>query len=147
MTNVKAFIAPFAFALLAIGSSGVIAAETAAVPKAECATLWSKATQGGKTKLNEAEAAPYLKDFKAANPDGDTTIEETEWLAACDKGMIHAAMPASAPATTGTVGDGKTSDRTPDKSPERQPGSTSAGAPGVDAAHPKDGTSDRTPEK
>jgi hypothetical protein len=53
-------------------------------------------------------------------------------------------MNAGAGASTGE--QGKTSDRTPGKaSPDRVEGSTTSGAPGTDASHSPNGTSDRTP--
>lgn len=136
--------------LLFAGSAIAYAANANMRPlsKADCVAVWSQITQDGKSSLSEADARRYVKDFKAANPDGDKTLEQAEWLAACDKGLVHAAAADGEGPTTGSIPspDGKTSDRTPDDaSPAREHGSSGAGAPGTDAAKTPQGTSDRTP--
>jgi hypothetical protein len=89
-----------------------------------------------------------VTDFKAANPDGDSTIDQNEWMAACNKGLVKNS--SSSGNSSGTSGSeaGKTSDRTPgNPSPARTPNSTNMGAGGTDAANPPAGNSDRTPNK
>lgn len=133
-----------AFAQTAPGKAGM------QLSQSECTSLWQQANPSKAAGLTEAQAKPFVSDFKAANPDGDTTIDQNEWLAACNKGLVKSS--SSSGASTGTSGsgssDGKTSDRTPgDASPSREPGSTGAGAPGTDAGKTPSGTSDRTPAK
>ena len=127
-----------------------LAADTAApgaamrLSQSECSNLWQQANPSNSTGLTEDQAKGYVSDFKTANPDGDTTIDQTEWMSACNKGLIT--NTSSSGASSGT--SGKTSDRTPgENAPARVPGSTSAGAPGTDAARTPEGTSDRTPNK
>ena len=48
-------------------------------------------------KISESAAGAYITDIKAANPDGDTTIEKDEFDNACAQGMIK-----SSAATAGT---------------------------------------------
>ena len=69
--------------------------------QSECTNLWQQAggTQAG---LTAVQAGPYVSDFKLANPDGDATIDQTEWMAACTKGMVKSA--SSSGASTGTSG-------------------------------------------
>jgi len=55
----------------------------------ECMDLWQKAGGSDSAGLTKSQAQPYLSDFSAANPDGDTTIEQDEWLSACNNGMVH----------------------------------------------------------
>ena len=38
--------------------------------------------------LTKLQSAPYVTDFKAANPDGDTTIDANEWMTACNNGLV-----------------------------------------------------------
>ncbi len=66
--------------------------------QAECGSLWSQASPSG-NPITESEAAAYLTDFKAANPDGDTTIEKDEFSKACDNGLVKST--ASSGASTG----------------------------------------------
>ena len=56
--------------------------------QSECSRLWQQAASGNASGLTESQASAYVTDFKAANPDGDTTIDQNEWMAACNKGLI-----------------------------------------------------------
>jgi hypothetical protein len=116
--------------------------------QSECSTLWQQAASGNASGLTESQASAYVTDFKAANPDGDSTIDQNEWMAACNKGLVKNS--SSSGNSSGTSGSeaGKTSDRTPgNPSPERTPNSTNMGAGGTDATNPPEGNSDRTPNK
>jgi hypothetical protein len=55
--------------------------------QSECSSLWQQAASGNASGLTESQASAYVTDFKAANPDGDTTIDQNEWMAACNKGL------------------------------------------------------------
>lgn len=94
-------------ALLLAASSGSYA-KTESMKKlsqAECVKLWSQASPNG-SPIGESQAAAYLTDFKAANPDGDTTIEKDEFSKACDDGLVKSA--ASTRASTGESGSANT---------------------------------------
>ncbi len=69
---------------------------------AECSSLWNQASPDG-GPITQAQAAPYVTDFKAANPDGDTTIEKAEFTKACDAGMVKSGA-ASSGAGSGELG-------------------------------------------
>lgn len=105
----------------------------------DCDALWMKANPSKAEKITEAEAQAYLSDVKAANPDGDGTIEKGEFSNACSQGMIQSS--ASTGASTGAArqnAPAETSDRSPDKAsptPDEQKDSD------------KGDTSDRTPAK
>lgn len=116
-------------------ATGANAASGEKLAQAECDALWMKAgaTDG---KLSESAASAYVTDFKAVNPDGDTTLEQDEFRAACEKGMIKSS--ASTGASEGTSGAGETSDRTP----EKQSGTPLEQKDGEGGA-----TSDRTPKQ
>ena len=112
------------------------------------AYLWQQANPGNASGLSEAQSKAYVADFKAANPDGDMTIDQNEWMAACNKGLVKSS--SSSGASTGASGSStdKTSDRTPgNPAPDRTPGATGIGAAGTDAGQTPAGTSDRTPNK
>lgn len=70
--------------------------------QSECTNLWQQANKGGAEGLTQSQSAAYIKDFKAANPDGDTTIDQNEWLAACNKGLVHSS--SSTGASSGASG-------------------------------------------
>jgi hypothetical protein len=68
---------------------------------AECASLWNQASPDG-GPISESQAAAYVTDFKAANPDGDKTIEKAEFSKACDNGLVKSG--ASSGASSGEMG-------------------------------------------
>jgi hypothetical protein len=68
---------------------------------AECTSLWNQASPDG-GPISESQAAAYVTDFKAANPDGDNTLEKNEFTKACDAGLVKSA--ASTGASTGEAG-------------------------------------------
>jgi hypothetical protein len=68
---------------------------------AECQSLWNQASPDGKP-ISESAAAAYVTDFKAANPDGDTTLEQNEFSKACESGLVKSS--ASSGASTGESG-------------------------------------------
>lgn len=146
------YLAPAAFSVALLTSSVAMAqTSTTAAPtsemqlsQSECTNLWQQANVDKAEGLTEAQSRSYVTDFKAANPDGDTTIDQAEWMTACSKGLVKSSS------STGTsAGEaGKTSDRTPgNPSPDRTPDATGAGAAGVEGGKTPEGTSDRTPSK
>ncbi len=95
----------FAGALIAVASSAAYAqgdtSTATRVSEAECGSLWREASPNG-SPISESQAADYLTNFKAANPDGDTTIEQDEFSRACESGLVKSA--ASTGASTGEAG-------------------------------------------
>lgn len=73
----------------------------AKLSQSECTSLWQQATAGG-SKLSEPQAAPYITDFKAANSDGDSSIDQNEWMSACNKGLVKSS--SSSGSSSGTSG-------------------------------------------
>lgn len=139
-----AFSAAFGLASVCLAAENAPSSSSMKMSQSECTNLWQQANPSNSSGLTASQAKGYVTDFKAANPDGDATIDQTEWMSACNKGLIT--NTSSSGDSTGA--SGKTSDRTPgEASPARTPGSTSAGAPGTDAGQTPEGTSDRTPTK
>jgi hypothetical protein len=62
----------------------------------ECTKLWQEANPGGANGLTEAQSARYISNFNAANPDGDTTIDATEWNTACQNGLVRSTSSSGA---------------------------------------------------
>ncbi len=75
---------------------------------AECASLWNQASPDG-GPITQQQSAAYVTDFKAANPDGDTTIEKAEFTKACNNGLVKSG--ASSGAGTGEGGAEMKSDQ------------------------------------
>ncbi len=78
------------------------AQSTMKLSAAECASLWNQASPDG-GPITESQAAAYVTDFKAANPDGDTTIEKAEFSKACDSGLVKSGASSSG-ASSGEAG-------------------------------------------
>ena len=68
---------------------------------AECASLWNQASPDG-GPITQSQAAAYVTDFKAANPDGDNTLEKAEFSKACASGLVKGS--ASSGASSGEAG-------------------------------------------
>jgi len=92
------------------GSSSSSSSTAVKMSQSECTSLWQKAN-GSTAGLTEAQAKPYISDFKAANPDGDATIDQSEFLAACNKGLVQNS--ASTGASSGTSGSSSGSSEHP----------------------------------
>lgn len=56
--------------------------------QAECDTLWKQANPSGAATITEAQAQAFVSDVKAANPDGDGTLDKSEFSKACGKGLV-----------------------------------------------------------
>ena len=126
------------------GESSSEASSEAKVSQSECDALWKQANPSGAATLTESQAQAYVSDFKAANLDGDGTLDQTEFSTACHQGLVKSGAAGGQPGTTdaskGATKEGQpTSDRTPDKE---------AMTPETQVDTPKEGgTSDRTPAK
>jgi hypothetical protein len=74
--------------------------------KAECEAAWKKANPTNKPKISAGQANPFIADLKAANTNGDGAIDQSEFQAACDKGLMRSAM--KAPPSGGAAGSAST---------------------------------------
>ena len=74
--------------------------------QSECTSIWQQAG-GSASGLTEAQAKTYVTDFKAANPDGDTTLDQNEFMSACNKGLVKSA--SSSGASSGSSGSSSSS--------------------------------------
>jgi hypothetical protein len=91
------------FANVAFADTAANSPESATrLSQSECTNLWQQANPNNAPGLTESQSAPYVIDFKAANPDGDTTIDQNEWLAACNQGLVKSS--SSSGTSTGTSG-------------------------------------------
>jgi hypothetical protein len=66
---------------------GAYAADTK-LTQAECDTLWNQANPSGAATITQAQAQPYVIDFKAANLDGDSSLDQKEFATACKNGLV-----------------------------------------------------------
>jgi len=70
--------------------------------QSECAAAWTKldASKSGSVTESQAHGAVLVTDFKAADSNHDGKLTQTEFMSACDKGMVT----ASAGTDTGSRG-------------------------------------------
>ncbi len=88
-----AFAASTAFGAYAAGAQ---------LSQAECDTLWNKANPSGSSTITQAQAQPYVTNFKAADSDSDGTLDQSEFSAACKSGIVKGS--ASSGAASGETG-------------------------------------------
>lgn len=72
--------------------------------QAECESLWSQANPSNAATISQSQAQPFVTDFKAANPDGDGTLDKNEFSKACSMGLVKSS--ASTGASSGSSGSG-----------------------------------------
>ncbi|MBN8911498.1 MAG: hypothetical protein J0H65_05440 [Rhizobiales bacterium] len=73
--------------------------------QAECEAVWAKANPSKKDKISAGQAQPFISDVVAANTNGDGSIDQSEFMAACDKGLMKA-HGATTGSSTGAEGAG-----------------------------------------
>ena len=62
----------------------------AALDQSDCQAIWSLAAPDN-DRLSYDKATPYVTDLQAADPDNDGYFNKTEFMDACQKGLIHSA--------------------------------------------------------
>ena len=74
--------------------------------KAECEAAWKKANPSNKPTIGPGQAIPFVVDAKAVNSNGDAGIDQKEFLAASDKGLMKDANAASTGSASTGAGAG-----------------------------------------
>ena len=82
---------------------GAYAAAGTQLSQAECDSLWNQANPAGASAITESQAHQFVTDFKAANPDGDGSLDQNEFAAACKAGLVKSS--ASSGAASGETGE------------------------------------------
>lgn len=90
----KLCTASIAALLIATGGTAFAQADAPAsaemqLSQAECQTIWNRADAAGSGSLSAADADRYVSNFAAADADGDGSLSSTEFMAACDQGLVH----------------------------------------------------------
>jgi hypothetical protein len=100
---------------VSLASAGALAQEGGVVigkqkgvklAQAECQAAWTKANPSKKDKISAGQAQPYIADVIAANSNGDGSIDQSEFMAACDKGLMKPNGSAATGGSTGAEGTG-----------------------------------------
>ncbi len=86
----KLCTASIAALLIATGGTAFAQAEAEMkLSQAECQTIWNRADAAGSGKLSASDADRYVSNFAAADTDSDGSLTSTEFMAACDQGLVH----------------------------------------------------------
>jgi hypothetical protein len=59
------------------------------VSQAECQQIWSKLDSSKSGMASQAQATPYVTDFKAADANSDGRLSQAEFQNACQTGLVH----------------------------------------------------------
>jgi len=81
--------------------------------QAECDALWKQANPTNAKTITEAQAQGFVSDVKAANPDGDGTLDRAEFSAACGKGLVKSSSAGAGSSSSG-AGAGESGAAAPD---------------------------------
>jgi hypothetical protein len=74
----------------------------AKMSQADCTAAWTKLDASKSGSVSQSQAQGVVTDFKAADTDNDGKLTQTEFMAACNKGLVTAS------AGSGTGGRGMT---------------------------------------
>ena len=113
MPRMLAFIAA---STLAAGAM-VSAAQAAQMSSSECQAVWKKLDTSGSQSVTQAQAQPYVTDFKAIDTNADGKLSSSEFNSGCAKGLVHSS--ASIGAATGASGAGSTNSGTASSGSEK----------------------------
>jgi hypothetical protein len=102
MPNRLALLA--ASAVAAASLAGV--AQAASMNASECQAVWKKVDASGSESVTQAQAKPYVTDFKAVDTNSDGKLSSSEFNSACAKGLVQSS--ASGGAASGASGAGST---------------------------------------
>jgi hypothetical protein len=92
--------AALAFALPAFAQTTTAPKSNAKMSQSDCTAAWTKLDASKSGSVSQAQAQGVVTDFKAADSNGDGKLTQTEFMSACDKGLVT----ASAETGTGTRG-------------------------------------------
>jgi|SRR6476661_839407 len=76
---------------------------TMKMSQADCTAAWTKLDASKAGSVSQTQAQGVVTDFKAADTNSDGKLTQTEFMAACDKGLVTASA-ASASGGRGMTG-------------------------------------------
>lgn len=97
--------ASIAALLVTFGAPALVQTASAAnqkMSKADCQSLWGRADSSGSGSLSSAQAQPYVTNFAKVDSNADGKLFSSEFLAGCQKGLVHDS--ASSGASEGASG-------------------------------------------
>ena len=117
-------------AIAALLMAGSAFAQTATAPKSgttkmsqsDCTAAWNRLDTAKLGSVSQAQAQGVVTDFKAADTNNDGKLTQSEFMAACDKGLVTA--------SSGTASGGRGMTGTDSPAGTTSPGAGGTGAPG-----------------
>ena len=117
-------------AIAALLMAGSAFAQTATAPKSgttkmsqsDCTAAWNRLDTAKLGSVSQAQAQGVVTDFKAADTNNDGKLSQSEFMAACDKGLVTA--------SSGTASGGRGMTGTDSPAGTTSPGAGGTGAPG-----------------
>jgi len=117
-------------AIAALLMAGSAFAQTATAPKSgttkmsqsDCMAAWNRLDTAKSGSVSQAQAQGVVTDFKAADTNNDGKLSQSEFMAACDKGLVTA--------SSGTASGGRGMTGTDSPAGTTSPGAGGTGAPG-----------------
>ena len=92
ITIIAGLAMPLSFGTVFAGgsSTGALSSQSdAALGESDCQAIWSAVRDND--RLSYDKATPYVTDLQAADPDNDGYVDKTEFMDACQKGLVHSA--------------------------------------------------------
>lgn len=80
---------------IAIAAAIPASAGDVKMTQAQCETLWKQANPTNAATISESQAQAFISDVKAANPDGDGTLDKAEFAKACSSGLVKGSSSSS----------------------------------------------------
>ena len=94
--------AALAIAMPALAQTTMPKSGGSKMSRADCTAAWTKLDASKSGSVSQTQAQGVVTDFKAADSNNDGKLTQTEFLAACDKGLVTASV------ATGSGGRGIT---------------------------------------
>jgi hypothetical protein len=86
--------------------------------QAECSSSWTRLDSAKTGKVSETQAKSDVTNFSAADTDKDGNLTQSEFMSACDKGLVTAS------GQTGTGSRGMSGDDLKTQTPSTAPSGT-----------------------
>jgi len=91
-----AAIAALALAIPALAQTTTMPkSSTTKMSQADCTAAWTKLDASKAGSVSQTQAQGVVTDFKAADTNNDGKLTQTEFMTACDKGLVTASAPGS----------------------------------------------------
>jgi hypothetical protein len=116
-------LASLAVISLALAGPGIAQTSTSLggatkMSQSDCTSEWSKLDTSNTGSVGQPQAQSLIADFSSADTDKDGKLSRTEFMSACDKGLVRSSAVGTGTGSRGMTGDGTT------PSTPAQPGST-----------------------